>query len=161
SFLLRGDRGGQKVVRLVTRRLRGGETESVHELREQGELLEQLVVELPSALVGRKRLVPVRRHLERIPADDQGPRLLGVPEAQEKVREADEGVRRPALRSSDRLRQRVVGAVGERVAVDHQQRALQSDASSSWIPPISRSVASREAGPISRSRRSSSGIGGP
>ena len=63
-----------------------------------------------------------------------------LPEPLQEAGEADE-----RIRGADRLRQRVVGAVGERVAVDREQQAAHSDASSAWIAAIRRSVASRAA----------------
>ena len=77
--------------------------------------------------------------VERVPADEHRLRLLALPEPLQEAREADERV------EADRLRQRVVGAVGERVAVDREQEAAHSDASSAWIAAISRSVAVRAA----------------
>ena len=65
----------------------------------------------------------VGRHVERVPADENAVRLLGLPQPLQEVREADERVRRPAAGAANRLRQRVVGAVRERVAVDDEQRA--------------------------------------
>ena len=50
------------------------------------------------------------------------PRLLRVPEPREEVREPDDRARRPVTGALDRLRQRVVGAVRERVAVDDEER---------------------------------------
>src|SRR5581483_10647673 len=86
---------------------------------------------------------------------DDGVRALRVPEPDEHVREADDGV------EADRLRQGVVGAVGERVAVDREQDAHASDASSSAIRAISRSVASCAAYRTSSTERRSSISSGP
>ena len=143
---LRGSR--EEVVRLVARRLRDEEAELLAHGRQQRELLEQRLLEDAAGLVRLVCLVAVRRRLERVPADEHGARPLGLPEPHHHVREADDGVQR------DRLRQAVVGAVGERVAVDGEERA-QSDSSSSRIFAISRSVASAAASPSSRPRRSS------
>ena len=49
------------------------------------ELLEERVVEHAAGLVAGQRLVPVGRHVERVPADDHRRRLLRVPQAQEEV----------------------------------------------------------------------------
>src|SRR4029077_17150687 len=147
------DSGCEEVVRLVAGCLGRGEPERLHELREQGELLEELVVELAAALVALEGLMPVSRNLERVPAHEHGAWLLAVPQTQQEVREADDRVRRPAVGAPDRLWQRVVSAVRERVAVDHEQGTFHREASSSWIAAISRSVASRAAGAISRPRR--------
>ena len=76
--------------------------------------------------------------LERVPADEHRPRLLAVPEAQQEVRESEQRVARLPLRAAEGLGQGVVGAVGERVAVDHEQRLAQS-------PSPSRSIATPRA----------------
>ena len=60
--------------------------------------------------------------VERVPADEDRSRPLVLPEAQQHVREADEGVARTAVRSSHRLRERVVGAVREGVTVHDEER---------------------------------------
>jgi len=75
-------------------------------------------------LVRVEGLVAVRRHLQRVPGDEHHVRPLALPEPRQHVGDADDCI------PVDRLRQRVIGAVGERVAVDCEQDA-QSDASSS------------------------------
>ena len=159
--LLERDACGEKVVRLVPLRLRGGEPHRLDELRRQVELLEQVVVELAPALVDGQRLVPVGRNRERVPADERRARLLLLPEPDEQVADAGEEAGRAAVRPADRLRQRVVRPVRERVPVDDQERSvfLHADSSSSPIAAISRSVATCAAS--SRPARSSRGIGGP
>src|SRR5205814_1739166 len=119
-----------------------------------GELFEQRVLEHAPGLVRVERLVAVCRHFQRVPGHEHYVRPLALPEPRQHVGDADDRV--PA----DRLRQRVIGAVGERVAVDCEQQA-QSDASSSWIFAISRSVASWAASETSRPRRSSISTGEP
>ena len=161
ALLLRRRHGrSQEVVRLVARRLAGREAQRAHELGQHRELLEQRGVEHAAALVAVECFVPVRRNLERVPADDDAPRLLRVPEPRQEVREPDDRARRPAARTLDRLRQRVVGAVRQRVAVDDEQR-LHNALSSSAIAAISRSVPITAASLAFRSRRSSSSIGVP
>src|SRR5438477_655511 len=98
-------------------------------------LLEQCRVELASGLGGLERLVPVGRHLERVPADEHRARLFLLPQAHDHVREADDGV------PVDRLRQRVIGAMRERIAVDCKKRFHRVSWSRS-ISRISLSVAS-------------------
>src|SRR5439155_26344499 len=148
----------EKVVGLVALALRSDEAERTDELRKKVELLEQLVIELAPTLVPREELMPVRGHEERVPPDDGGARPLRLPEAHEEVREPDEGVARLALGPPHRLRQCVVRAVGEGIAVDHEQR-LHRSAPRRSISAISRSVASRAASEGSSPFRSSSGIG--
>ena len=129
---------GQEVVRLVARALRGREPYRAHEFREHVELLEQLRVENPAALVGVERLVAVGRLADGVPSDEHGTRLLGLPEPQQHVREPEDAAQAHALRH------RMIGAVGERIPVDHEQRP-HSSARSSSIRVISRSVASSAA----------------
>ncbi len=56
AALLGGDRGGEEIIGLVARRLCVGEAAGGHEFRQRIELLEQSVVELAPALIGRKPL---------------------------------------------------------------------------------------------------------
>ena len=88
--------------------------------REAATLVEQRVGEDPARLVAGERLVPVRRRLQGVPADDDAARLLCLPEPDEEVREADDRARLLPAGPLDRLRQRVVGAVRQRVAVDDE-----------------------------------------
>ena len=74
--LLGGNGGGEEVVGLVARRLGVGEAARGDELRQDLELVDQLGIELAPALVIREGLVPVRRRVERVPADEHGARLL-------------------------------------------------------------------------------------
>ena len=147
-------RGGEEVVGLVAGALPDREAERLRERGHQRELLEQRLLEDATGLVRLVRLVAVRRDLERVPADEHGRGPLRLPEAREHVREADDRVQ------PDRLRQAVVRAVRERVAVDREQHA-HSDASSSAMRAISRSVASCAASPTSPPRRSSISTGAP
>ena len=121
-FLLLAHGRSQKVVGLVPGRLGRGEAERAHELGQQVELLEQIVVELATRLIAGEELVPVGRRVERVPPDEHGARLLRLPEPEHEVREAEQRVAGAAFRASKALRQRVVGAVRERVAVDDEQR---------------------------------------
>src|SRR5262245_8167457 len=69
--LLGRDRGGEKIVGLVAGRLAVGEAARGHELRQQVELLDQRVIEVTPALIGRKLFVPIRRR-EKFPAYQSG-----------------------------------------------------------------------------------------
>src|SRR5205085_10423817 len=100
----------------------------------QAELLEQIRIELPPALVPREELVAVRRLLERVPADDDRTRPLRFPQPHEEVRDAEQHVPRSSLGAAKRLRECVVGAVRERVAVDDEERPAHSP---SWSRSIS------------------------
>jgi hypothetical protein len=64
--------------------------------------------------------VSVRRHGEGVEGDENRARLLGLPRADEHVREADDHVRRLAVPALDGARKRVVGAVRQVVAVHCQ-----------------------------------------
>jgi hypothetical protein len=122
ALLLAGDRGREEIVGLVSGRLRVHEAAGGHQLRQCVELLKQRVVELAPALVGGKLLVPVGRRVESVPADEHGAGLFGLVEAQQKIPEPEDGAGRPAALAQDRLRQCVIGAMCEEVAVDDQQR---------------------------------------
>ena len=61
------------------------------------------------------------RNAERIPADQNGARLLVLMEPQEEVREADDGARPLVALAPNRLGQGVIGAMREGVAVDDEK----------------------------------------
>ena len=84
-------------------------------------MLDQLVVELPSALIRREKLeTPVRR-LQAVPADDHRARLLRIVEADEDVGEAHDGAGALAVGAPNGLGHGVVRAMREAVAVERQQ----------------------------------------
>src|SRR5256714_7219300 len=135
---------GEGVVRFVPGRLRVREPQRLDQYRQELELLQELLVEDPAGLGALEGLVPVGRHGERVPGDEDGARLLRVPEPEQHVREADDRARGATLGAADRLRQGVVGAVREGVAVDGEERPRRAH-SVSWgrrISAISRSVVS-------------------
>ncbi len=129
----RARRRSEEVVGLVPRRLRGDEPERLDERREQQRAARRSRPRTPGPTGTRaaprcgrsgRRACPSRR------APTRG--LLGLPQPQEEVAEADERVRRPAAGAADRFGQRVVGAMGERIAVDCEQKTgLVKDLSSS------------------------------
>jgi hypothetical protein len=63
------DGGGEEVVSLVTGFLGTGEAAGCDKLREDLQLLDQFVVELAAALIGRKQHLAVCRGAERVPTD--------------------------------------------------------------------------------------------
>ena len=66
----------------------------------------------------------VGRRVERVPADEHGARLfLGV-EPQQEIREADDRAAALVAAPADRFRHAVIGAMRERVAIDHEQRPV-------------------------------------
>ncbi len=123
-----GGGGGEKIIGLEAGRTRILKTAGGHKLRNGIELFEQGVVELATALVGRKGLVPVSRDIERIPGDKHGARLLFAVEAQQHVGKAEDGSGRSSPLPQYRFRQGVVGAMREGIAIDHQQRPADSRA---------------------------------
>ena len=116
------DGGGEKVVGLAARGLGGGKAAGGDEERQDVELAQQLGVELPPALIARERLMTIGRRVERVPADKHHARLFLRIETHQEIRKADDGTTAPAVAPPDRFRQGVVGAVGEQVAIDDQQR---------------------------------------
>ena len=119
--LFPGHSGGQEVVRLVSRRLRVREPALRHKLGQDLELVHELVIEVTAALIVRKQLLPERRGAERVPADEHGAGRFGFEKPQQEIREADNSSAAAAAFPPDSLRKAMVGAVGERVAVDHEQ----------------------------------------
>ena len=85
--LLLRRRGREKIVGLVTGGLCRREAASRHELRQDIQLLNQLIVEPASGLIALKRPVPVSRGIERVPADKGGARLFAFVEPEQKIGE--------------------------------------------------------------------------
>ena len=77
--MLGGDGGGQEVVRLVPLALARDHPRCLDEPREQVQLLEDLGVEVAPGLAGLEQPVAIRRDADRVPADDDRPRLLRLP----------------------------------------------------------------------------------
>ncbi len=121
--LLVGDGGGKKIVGLETWRLGVRETARGDEARQDAELIDQFGVELTAGLIGLERLVAIGRHVQGIPADQHGPRLFGLVQPQQEIDEANDRAAAQIAAPADRLRQRVIRAMRERVAVDDEKRA--------------------------------------
>ena len=115
------DCGGEEIVGFVSRRLGVGKAARGDELRQHIELLDELGVEHPPGLIGFERAVPPGRCIERVPADQHRPRLLLAGEPEQEIGEPDNGTAALVAAPPDRFRQRVIGAVRKRVAVDHEQ----------------------------------------
>ena len=88
-------------------------------------LVYELVVELTAALVGRKQLLPECWSAERVPADEHSARRLGLEKPQQEICETNDRTGAAAAGPPDALRKTMVGAVGEQVAVNHEQGPLQ------------------------------------
>jgi hypothetical protein len=110
----------EEVVGLVAGLFRVRETCGRDERRQEVELFEELAVEHAARLVEVQRLVSVRRYVERVPGNENRPRLLVLPEPEQHVCEADQRVRRATVRPPHRLRQRVIRPMGEGVAVQYE-----------------------------------------
>jgi hypothetical protein len=74
-------------------------------------------------LVGFQRFMPVRRRIERIPANQDGAGPFALIKAQKVVGETENGTRTFVAAPANGLGQRVIGPVGKRIAVDHEQWA--------------------------------------
>ena len=61
----------KKIVRLVTGSLGRREATRCHKLRQHGQLIDKVIVEVAAGLIALKRFVPVSRGIERIPADQK------------------------------------------------------------------------------------------
>ncbi len=118
ALLLRRDRRGEKVVRLVPGLFRPRKAERLDEVGEPVELVGEVPREVAPRLVLGQELVAVGRHREGVEGDENRAGLLRLPRADQHVGEAHDHVRRLAVTAFDRAGQRVVGAVRERVAVD-------------------------------------------
>jgi len=65
--------------------------------REQGQLFEQRIIEMPPTLIFGPGLMPIRRRIQSIPSDKHRARLLAIVQPEEKVREADDSPGAPAV----------------------------------------------------------------
>ena len=118
-----GRRGRQEVVGLVAGGLRDREPERLDERRQARRAARRSSPRTrgPSGTRAAPRCGrSATSSVSQATSTDDG--LLGLPQPEQEVAEADERVRRAAARAADRFRQRVVGAMGERIAVDRQQQ---------------------------------------
>jgi hypothetical protein len=90
-----------------------------------------------TGLIAFKRLVPVSRRIERVPADKDGAGLFAFIEPKQKVGETDDRASAFVAGSSNRFRHRVKGAVGKRVAVDDKEGLGQSHRVGRLLSPTS------------------------
>ena len=120
--LLLRDRRGQEIVGLVSSLARVHEPAGGHELRQQAELVEQFVIEDPAALVGREQPAPEVRRVERVPADQDRSRTFLLVEPDQRIGEAEQRAAALVAASADRLREAVIGAMREGIAVHDQER---------------------------------------
>jgi len=67
-LLFLGDRGGEEVIGLVSRRLRISKPTGRNEVRQRVELLQKFGVEDAAALIGFERLMAVGRRVEGCPS---------------------------------------------------------------------------------------------
>ena len=112
--------GRDHVVGLPPLELEVPVAERLDDRAEVGELLAQQVRHrAPALLVGLRDLRAMRR--SRVPRDRDPVRLVVREELEEHVREAQQRVRRPAVRRLELLGQREVRAVREVVAVDEEE----------------------------------------
>src|SRR5882724_3458473 len=102
--LLGGDRSGEEIVGFVAGRLGEPKAAGRDKLRQYVELLDDLVVELAAALIGREQLLAVGRRAERVPADQHGARPLGLVEAQQQIGKADDRAAATIAAAADRFR---------------------------------------------------------
>ena len=120
--LLGRDRGRKEVIGLVAGCLGVGEAAGGDESGQQIELIDELGVERASALIRRQSLVPIGRLIERVPADQNGARMLVPEEPQQEIGETDDRAAAAAVAAPDRLRQAVIRPVREGISVDDEQR---------------------------------------
>ena len=119
--LLERHRGREQIVGLVGLHLGGREAEGLGQGGYPVELLAEVVGErIALALVGRQQLVAVGGHA-RVHAHEHGARLRRPPGREQRIGEAHEQAHRPSAGALD-VGHGVIGAVPERVPVDHEQR---------------------------------------
>jgi hypothetical protein len=111
------------VVRLAPDDAEVAVAEGLDELREEGPLLlEQLRRRLARALVARVQLEALGGLF--VPADDHAGGLVVLQQLHQHAGEAEQGAGRKAVARREVLRQCVVRAVRQRVAVDEEEPAL-------------------------------------
>jgi hypothetical protein len=66
--------------------------------------------------------MPLRRDVQRVPADNHDSRSLGFVESKQLIGKADDRPCPFAVLSTDRLWQSVIGPMSKGVAIDDQQR---------------------------------------
>src|SRR5947209_15444313 len=76
---------------------------------------------MPAALIIRKELLPVCRCIKRIPADEHRTRAFALAEPDQEIGEADNRAGAFFALAQNRLRQRVIGAMREGIAVDDEE----------------------------------------
>jgi hypothetical protein len=81
-------------------------------------LLDQRVIKLAPALICGKLLMPLGRHFEGVPADQNRPRPLRIVEAQQQVGKPDDSAGTLAALALNALGQGVIGPMRKGVAVD-------------------------------------------
>jgi hypothetical protein len=91
--LLGGDRRGEKVIRLEPWGFGVRKPACGNKFRQYVQLLDQILVELSPALIGRKHLAALRRRLQAVPADNDSARLLVCVKAQQEIHEAKDSAR--------------------------------------------------------------------
>jgi hypothetical protein len=119
---------GKKVIGLVAWRLRIRKAGGTDQTGQHFQLIDQLLIELTPALIGRKKSLPECRHADGIPADQHRARSFAVVQAQLEISEADDRATTAIAGPSDRFRQCVVGAVREGVTVDYEERFVHGPA---------------------------------
>ena len=124
AMLLVGHGRGQKIVGLITRSFRIREAARRDEPRQHIQLIDELFVEMSTALIIRKEALAVGRRTERVPPDKYCARPLIFVQAQQNICEADDSATATIARPPDRFRQGMEGAMRERVAIHDEQGAV-------------------------------------
>src|ERR1700722_3786279 len=114
--------GGEKVVGLVAWRLGIRKPDSGDQVGQDLQLIDELVIKMTPALVGRKKSLPECRRTERVPADQYRAWLFTVIEAQQEIGKARDRATAAVAGPPYRFRQIVVGAVPEGVTVNDKER---------------------------------------
>ena len=118
--LLESDGGGEKVVGLEPRAFGVRKPAGGNEFGQDVQLLDQIRVELSSALICGKQFVAFRRRFQTVPADNDRARPLVRVETQQEICETEDGARGFAVATANGFWQGVVRSMRKGVAVDHQ-----------------------------------------
>ena len=98
---LLGNGCGKEVVGFIARRFGIGEATGSDKFREDVQLLDQLVIKLTAALVGREQRPAIGWRAERVPPHEHGAGPLAFVQPQQKIGEADDSAGAAIARPPD------------------------------------------------------------
>jgi len=111
----------EKIISLETRRLCILKATRRNEFRDEGELLDQRVIEFTPALICWEFLMPIGWDFESVPGDDHRARLFLAVKTQKEIGKTENRAGLFSSSPQDGLWQCVIGAVREGIPVDDEK----------------------------------------